>query len=102
MLLLCLQLVEFVHRIGLDVIGNVYDGVTNTELPPLFRDMHVLNKPICCDCWAKFFCSGGCHANAHQFNGTIEKPYEVGCELQKKRLECALMIQAKLALAADC
>ena len=91
-------MVEFVHRIGLDVIGNVYDGVTNTELPPLFRDMHVLNKPICCDCWAKFFCSGGCHANNIKYGGNIQTPYELSCKIQKKRIECAMYIQAVLAM----
>ena len=60
------------------VIGNVYDGVTNTELPPLFRDMHVLNKPICCDCWAKFFCSGGCHANNEAYAGDIMGVFDPG------------------------
>ena len=84
------------------LLGNVFEGVKNQELPETFRQTHVMNKEECRECWARFYCSGGCHANAHQFNGTIEKPYEVGCELQKKRLECALMIQAKLALAADC
>ena len=52
------------------------------------------------DCWAKFFCSGGCHANNQTFGGDIHKPYELSCEIQKKRIECALMIQAKLALRA--
>ena len=80
------------------VIGNVYDGVTNTELPPLFRDMHVLNKPICCDCWAKFFCSGGCHANNIKYGGNIQTPYELSCKIQKKRIECAMYIQAVLAM----
>ena len=80
------------------VIGNVYDGVTNTTLPPLFRDMHVLNKPICCDCWAKFFCSGGCHANNIKYGGDIKTPYDLSCRIQKKRIECAMYIQATLAL----
>ena len=80
------------------VIGNVYDGVTNTELPPLFRDMHVLNKPICCNCWAKFFCSGGCHANNIKYGGNIQTPYELSCKIQKKRIECAMYIQAILAM----
>lgn len=80
------------------VIGNVYDGVTNAELPPLFRDMHVLNKPICCDCWAKFFCSGGCHANNIKYGGNIQTPYELSCKIQKKRIECAMYIQAVLAM----
>lgn len=80
------------------VLGNVYDGVQNTELPPLFRDTHVLNKPTCCDCWAKFFCSGGCHANNIKYGGDIHTPYELSCKIQKKRIECAMYIQAVLAI----
>ena len=80
------------------VIGNVYDGVTDTKLPALFRDMHVLNKPICCDCWAKFFCSGGCHANNIKYGGNIQTPYDLSCQIQKKRIECAMYIQAVLAM----
>lgn len=79
-------------------LGNVYDGVQDTELPRYFRESHVLNKETCKDCWARFFCSGGCHANADLFHGDIRKPYEVGCEIQKKRLECAILVQALLAL----
>ena len=79
-------------------LGNVFDGVTNRELPQVFRQAHVLNKPECRECWARFYCSGGCHANAELFNGSLQQPYKIGCELQKKRLECAIMIQARLAL----
>lgn len=79
-------------------LGNLYDGVTNEELPQYFRESHVLNKETCRNCWARFFCSGGCHANADLFHGDIRKPYEVGCEIQKKRLECAILVQARIAL----
>lgn len=80
-------------------LGNIYDGVADSarHWTKYFRESHVLNKPKCRDCWAKFFCSGGCHANADLFHGDIREPYEVGCEIQKKRLECAIYIQAKLA-----
>lgn len=88
---------QFVGQDGY-VIGNVYDGVTNTQLPALFRDMHVLNKPECCKCWAKFFCSGGCHANNIKYGGDIRTPYALSCQIQKKRIECAMYIQATLAL----
>jgi uncharacterized protein len=81
------------------LLGNVEEGVKNTVIPRQFRQTHVLNKEACRSCWARFYCSGGCHANAEATHGCIDKPYEVGCELQKKRLECALMIQASLALA---
>jgi uncharacterized protein len=80
------------------LLGNVFEGVKNTTLPDQFRQSHVLNKSECRDCWARFYCSGGCHANADLFNKDINIPYEIGCELQKKRLECALMIQAILRL----
>ena len=78
-------------------LGSVFDGVQNTELPQYFRSSHVLNKERCRSCWARFLCSGGCHANAELFNGDIRKPYEIGCEIQKKRLECAIAVQAILA-----
>lgn len=88
---------QFVGQDGY-VIGNVYEGVTNDTLPALFRDMHVLNKPECCKCWAKFFCSGGCHTNNIKYGGNIQTPYELSCRIQKKRIECAMYIQAKLAM----
>ena len=89
---------QFVGREGF-LLGDVWTGVTNSSLPVQFRQAHVLNKEECSKCWARFYCSGGCHANAQLMHGNISQPYEIGCELQKKRLECALMIQAKLALA---
>jgi uncharacterized protein len=79
-------------------LGSIYEGVTNKELPQYFRESHVLNKEKCRECWARFFCSGGCHANDDLFHGDIRKSYELGCELQKKRLECAIYVQAMLAL----
>ena len=80
-------------------LGNIFDGVSESarHWPKYFRESHVLNKPKCRSCWAKFFCSGGCHANADLFHGDIRQPYEVGCEIQKKRLECAIYVQAKLS-----
>ena len=77
--------------------GTLETGVVKPELVQKFRHMHVMNKPTCRDCWARFFCSGGCHANADLINGDISKPYEYGCKLQKKRLECAIIIQSLLA-----
>lgn len=80
-------------------LGNIFDGVDKSARYWLkyFRESHVLNKPKCQKCWAKFFCSGGCHANADLFHGDIREPYDVGCEIQRKRLECAIYIQAKIA-----
>lgn len=82
-------------------LGDVFHGILpeKREQIDLFRHSHVLTKAACRECWARFYCSGGCHANAEAFHGTLNQPYELGCELQKKRLECALMIQAKLLVA---
>ena len=79
-------------------LGDVFNGVDESarHWTKYFRESHVLNKPKCKNCWAKYFCSGGCHANADLFNGDIRKPYEIGCEIQKKRLECAIYVQAVL------
>ena len=84
---------QFVGREGY-VIGNVYEGLKNFKMMRDFRMNHVFSKPECVDCWAKFFCSGGCHANNEAFAGDIHKPYHITCEIQKKRVECAMMIQA--------
>lgn len=75
-------------------LGNVKEGVQNFHVMRSFRDAHVYNKEKCKKCWAKFHCGGGCHANAEAANGNIMKPYSIGCELEKKRLECAIYIQA--------
>lgn len=84
---------QFVGRDGY-VIGNVYEGLMNFKMMRDFRMNHVFSKPECVDCWAKFFCSGGCHANNEAFAGDIHKPFHITCEIQKKRVECAMMIQA--------
>ncbi|MBQ7986410.1 MAG: thioether cross-link-forming SCIFF peptide maturase [Clostridia bacterium] len=79
-------------------MGNVYDGVTNSELREKFRKCNVYSRPECKDCWAKLYCSGGCAANAYHATGDINGIYEYGCELFKKRMECAIMIQVHKAL----
>ena len=84
---------QFVGREGY-VVGNVYEGLKNMKMMHDFRMNHVFSKPECVDCWAKFFCSGGCHANNEAYAGDIHKPYQITCEIQKKRVECAMMIQA--------
>lgn len=89
---------QFVGRDGF-CVGNVFEGIQRPEIGQRFRDAHVLTKEACRSCWAKFYCSGGCHANADLFHGRLDQPYEIGCELQRKRLECAIYIQAKLAPA---
>ena len=79
------------------LMGNVDIGVTNTELRDKFKCCNVYSKEKCRNCFAKFYCSGGCAANAYNFHGDINAAYEVGCELQRKRVECAIMMKAALA-----
>ena len=81
-------------------LGDLDQGIIRQDISDEFRHTHVLTKEACRACWAKFHCSGGCHANAEQFNKDLKKPYELACELQRKRIECALYIQARLALEA--
>ena len=79
------------------LLGNVEDGVTNTELVKTFKMCNVYAKKECSECFARYFCSGGCAANSYHFHGRIDSVYETGCELERKRVECALMIKAALA-----
>lgn len=87
---------QFVGEEGY-LLGNVNDGIVNTEVREMFKTCNVYSKPQCQDCFARFYCSGGCSANSHKFHGSITEAYEIGCEMQKKRIECAIMIQAALA-----
>lgn len=75
-------------------MGDVDSGVTNTELRASFHESNVYTKPECQDCFAKFYCSGGCAANSYNFTGDINGNYEIGCAMQKKRIECAIMLKA--------
>lgn len=76
------------------VMGDIYSGIKNMTLRDSFKGNNILTKAKCRDCWAKLFCSGGCHANAWYSNGNTAEPNEIACTLQKKRIECAIMIQA--------
>lgn len=76
------------------IVGNLFTGVNNNQLISDFKVNNVFAKDECRDCWAKLFCSGGCHANAYFSNGSIKQPNEMSCILQKKRIECAIMIAA--------
>ncbi|MBR2902973.1 MAG: thioether cross-link-forming SCIFF peptide maturase [Clostridia bacterium] len=78
-------------------LGNIWDGVTNEALREEFRSCNAYARPDCKDCWAKLYCSGGCAANAYHAAGTIRGIYEPGCELFRKRIECAIMIKASEA-----
>lgn len=77
-------------------MGNVFEGIKNKEIGPHFKKAHIYNKPKCRDCWAKFYCSGGCQANNYNFNKDINIPYELGCEMQMKRIECAIALKSKI------
>ena len=74
-------------------LGDIRNGVTNEALREEFRSCNAYARPECADCWAKLYCSGGCAANAFHASGTIRGVYAPGCELFKKRIECAIMIQ---------
>ncbi len=79
------------------LMGNVDDGVVNTDLRDEFKSCNVYAKEKCRECFARFYCSGGCAANSYNFHGDIHNAYDIGCALQKKRVECAIMIKAALA-----
>ncbi len=79
------------------LLGTVDEGVTRTDLVEQFRACNVYTKEKCRNCFAKFYCSGGCAANSYHAHGTIQDAYDIGCEMQKKRVECAIMIKAALA-----
>jgi uncharacterized protein len=76
------------------LMGNVDEGIVKPELREEFRVCNVYSKEKCRDCFAKFYCSGGCAANSYKFHGDINDAYDIGCELQKKRVECAIMLKA--------
>lgn len=75
-------------------LGDIWNGVTNHSLREQFRSCNAYSRSECNDCWAKFYCSGGCAANAYHASGSIQGTYEPGCELFKKRIECAIMMKA--------
>ena len=82
-------------------LGNIWDGVTNTERRAEFAACNVYAHPECRDCWARLYCSGGCAANAYHATGAITGIYEYGCRLFRKRMECAIMVAAARALDAQ-
>ena len=73
-------------------LGNIWDGVTNTEVRREFASCNVYAHPECRDCWARLYCSGGCAANAYHATGSVTGVYEYGCKLFRKRMECAIMV----------
>ena len=79
------------------LMGNVNDGIVRNDIVETFGDCNVYSKEKCKNCFSKFYCSGGCAANSYNFHGTINDAYDIGCEMQKKRVECSIMIKAALA-----
>ena len=79
------------------LMGNVDEGIIKPEIADEFRGCSVYSKEKCKACFAKFYCSGGCMANAYNFHGTIHDAYDIGCEMQRKRVECAIMMKAALS-----
>ena len=79
------------------LLGNVDEGIVRTDLTCDFKKCNVYSKKECSSCFARFYCSGGCAANSYNFTGKINDVYEIGCKMQQKRIECALMIKAALA-----
>ncbi len=84
---------QFVGRAGFDM-GSVHDGITEPHISEEFGAAHIYSKPACTGCWARFMCSGGCHANAHEMSGGLAEPYAIGCAITRKRLEAALALMA--------
>ena len=79
------------------LMGNVDEGITRPDIVDQFKCCNVYTKEKCQKCFARYYCSGGCAANSYHFHGTINDAYDIGCELQRKRVECAIMIKAALA-----
>lgn len=79
------------------LMGNVDEGIIKSKIADEFRGCSVYSKEKCRDCFARFYCSGGCMANSHKFHNTIHDTYDVSCEMERKRVECAIMIKAALA-----
>lgn len=74
-------------------LGSLGEGLTNTELQARFGSCNIYTRPECRECWARFYCAGGCAANAYHATGRIDGIYEYGCRLLKKRIECAVMLK---------
>jgi uncharacterized protein len=77
-------------------MGSLDSEKLDMSIADEFKNAHIYNKPECEECWARFYCSGGCQANNYNFNGDMHIPYKLGCEMQKKRVECAIALKAKL------
>ena len=83
------------------LLGNIWDGVSNTAIQDEFMSCNVYSRPECNDCWAKLYCSGGCAANAYHSTGSVKGVYQYGCDLFRKRMECAIMVAVARALEGN-
>ena len=79
------------------LMGNVNEGITRPEIADEFRCCNVYTKEKCKKCFARFYCSGGCMANAYKYADGLNDSYDLGCEMERKRVECAIMIKAAMA-----
>ena len=82
-------------------LGDIWKGVTNTDIQNEFAACNVYSRPECKDCWARLYCSGGCAANAYHSTGSVHGVYKDGCELFRKRMECAIMLEAAKTLGNE-
>ena len=81
-------------------LGDIWHGVSNTAIQNEFASCNVYAREECRDCWARLYCSGGCAANAYHATGSVRGVYKEGCELFKKRMECAIMVAAARELGS--
>ena len=82
-------------------LGDIWNGVTNTDIQNDFAECNVYSRPECRDCWAKLYCSGGCAANAYHSTGSVKGVYKYGCDLFRKRMECAIMLAVSRAFEGE-
>lgn len=74
------------------LMGNLIDGIKNPNVRKLFAECNVYSHEECENCFARLYCSGGCSANAYHSKGSVKAVYDLGCELHKKRIQCAIML----------
>ena len=82
-------------------MGSILTDEFNMDIANTFAGLNIYTRDDCQDCWARFYCSGGCAANSYNFHGNINDAYDIGCELQRKRIECAIMLKAAEAAEAS-